>query len=110
MAQEFGTQLMVTQTERSSVANWSEVVILIKPAGVAEKQFALFGDEGIELELAHLQVQPRRIQQIVKANEVGEDVAFSVVVQSGLHTEGDVLVQSARGPDVDSRNIEAGSG
>src|SRR5580704_8683357 len=90
------------------IASRSEVIASVKATRVAECQFALLGDERVQLKLANFEVQPPRAEQIVEPNKICQEMKVAIVVQSRLQREGDILVQGAGGPDVEALDVESG--
>src|SRR4051812_20406310 len=103
MSRELGADLIVSHSEVDGAPRRLEVIGRVGSAGAGKKEEALLRDQIIELELAHLQVQPRAAPEVVEAQVHRLESERAKVVAGEEHHERDVLPERAGGPDIDAR-------
>src|SRR5882762_3247392 len=82
------------------------VVINLIAAKVRKRHDALFRDHIVELELAYLDVEPARFQQIAEAHICGFKCEDGIVSSSRHQQKANVLGQRTGGEDVHTGKIE----
>src|SRR5207245_4137329 len=106
VAGELRADLIVTQSEIVRVPLRQKVIGRIRAAVSRKEQEALLGDQVVQLELPHFEVDPSVAPEIVEPDERGLEVEKAVFVSRWEQHEGNVLVQRSRGPQVHTREIE----
>ena len=83
-----------------------KVIVRIRPRHVRERQNALFGEQVIQLELTHFDVEPTAAEKIVQARPNRFEVEGSRIVRGRQHVERYVFCQCATGVKVQAAPIE----
>ena len=104
MAPYFDAELVVAyRAEGIVVANGDKVVELIKTPVVRNRLNSFLGDDVIQLELAHLHVEPRTLKKVVKASPGRLKVKSTGVVGRRHQEERNIVVERATGKNVEPR-------
>src|ERR1700676_2326613 len=88
----------------------AEVIELINTAIGGEREDAFLGKQVIEFKLSELYVQPRTAKDVVEPRHDGFKVEGGGGIGGREHIEGNILLQSAAGMEVETAEIETRRG
>src|SRR2546423_4502342 len=113
MPRQLRTDLVVTHSEGEGhqsfrVRKLSDRLVMINliAAKIRKRHDALFGDHVVELKLAHLDVEPVRIQKIAESDVCSFKAEDGVTLCRRYQQKANVLRQRTGREDVHARKIE----
>src|SRR5215469_3524435 len=83
------------------------MVVLVESAVGGERHDALFGLQVVELELAHFDVQPTGVQEVVEAHVYRFEVKGGGFVGRGHQLKTDVMCEGAFGQNIEAAEVKA---